>query len=65
MGKEVQISGTEATSALLSNASKCMQIFGYPDVTPMQMIDWIAVWLQAGLPLLNKPTGFQKRDGKF
>jgi len=65
MGKEAQTTGTEAASALLSNASKCMQIFGYPDVTPMQMIDWIAVWLQAGLPLLNKPTGFQKRDGKF
>ena len=65
MGKEAQIAGTEATSALLSNASKCMQVFGYPDVTPMQMIDWISGWLQAGLPLLNKPTGFQKRDGKF
>jgi len=65
MGKEPQITGTEAGSALLSNASKCMQLFGYPDVTPLQMIDWITVWLQADLPLLNKPTGFQKRDGKF
>ena len=65
MGKEVQITGTEATSALLSNASKCMRLFGYPDVTPLQMIDWITGWLQADLPLLNKPTGFQKRDGKF
>src|SRR3569832_2480515 len=65
MGKDVQITGTEAASALLSNASKCMQLFGYPDVTPLQMIDWIAAWLQADLPLLNKPTGFQKRDGKF
>jgi hypothetical protein len=29
------------------------------------MIEWIAGWLEAGLPLLDKPTGFQKRDGKF
>jgi nucleoside-diphosphate-sugar epimerase len=65
MGKDLQITGTEAASALLSNASKCMQLFGYPDVTPLQMIDWITAWLQADLPLLNKPTGFQKRDGKF
>jgi len=42
-----------------------MQLFGPPDVTPSQMIEWITAWLQADLPLLNKPTGFQKRDGKF
>jgi nucleoside-diphosphate-sugar epimerase len=64
-GKEPVIVGEEAPSALLSNAQKCMQLFGRPAVSPDRMIEWIAGWLEAGLPLLNKPTGFQKRDGKF
>jgi hypothetical protein len=42
-----------------------MRLFGYPSVTPAELIEWTADWLQADLPLLNKPTGFEKRDGKF
>jgi hypothetical protein len=42
-----------------------MQLFGYPDVAPADLIASSAAWLEAGLPLLDKPTGFQKRDGKF
>ena len=64
-GVEPRLSGTEAPAALLSNSAKCMQLFGYPDVAPAQLIEWTANWLKAGLPLLNKPTGFQQRDGKF
>jgi hypothetical protein len=64
-GVEASITGTEAPTALLSNAGKCMRLFGYPSTTPAQMSEWIAGWLKAGLPLLSKPTGFQKRDGKF
>ena len=65
MHKSVEFTGTEAASALLSNAGKCIELFGKPDVSPEQMMQWIAGWLEAGLPLLDKPTGFQKRDGKF
>lgn len=64
-GVEPQVIGTEASAALLSNAAKCMALFGPPDVGPDELIAWTAGWLKAGLPLLNKPTGFQKRDGKF
>jgi nucleoside-diphosphate-sugar epimerase len=64
-GKEPEFTGAEAPSALLSNASKCVRLFGYPSVSPPEMTEWIAAWLKADLPLLNKPTGFQKRDGKF
>jgi nucleoside-diphosphate-sugar epimerase len=62
---EPQFTGTEAQAALLSNSAKCMRLFGYPDVAPAELIEWSAGWLKAGLPLLGKPTGFQKRDGKF
>jgi nucleoside-diphosphate-sugar epimerase len=64
-GIEPQFTGVEASAALLSNSAKCMRMFGYPDVTPAELIEWTAQWLKADLPLLNKPTGFQKRDGKF
>ena len=65
MDVEPQFTGTEASAALLSNSAKCMRLFGYPDISPAELIEWTAIWLQAGLPLLNKPTGFQKQDGKF
>ena len=29
------------------------------------MIEWIANWIQNGGAMLNKPTHFQTRDGKF
>jgi hypothetical protein len=42
-----------------------MQLFGYPTVTPVQMIDWIAEWIQSGGTSLGKPTHFETRDGRF
>jgi hypothetical protein len=64
-GVEAQFSGEEAETALLSNAAKSHQMFGYPTVTPLEMIDWIARWICGGGASLNKPTHFQARDGKY
>jgi nucleoside-diphosphate-sugar epimerase len=55
----------EMPTALLSNAAKAHQMFGYPPVTTTQMIDWTAAWISSGGPRLNKPTHFEVRDGKF
>ena len=65
MGKTPEIAGTESTSALLSNGGLGHRLFGYPTVSVGELIEWTAGWVEAGLPLLDKPTGFQKRDGKF
>ena len=65
LGKDAVITGTEAPAALLSNSAKCMRLFGYPDVSPTELMEWTASWITDGLPLLGKPTGFQTRDGKF
>lgn len=65
MGKEAQFIGTESETALLNNASKSHQLFGYPKVSLLQMIDWTAAWVQAGGESWNKPTHFQERKGKF
>jgi nucleoside-diphosphate-sugar epimerase len=57
--------GAESETALLSNAARCHQLFGYPSVCVEQMIEWIAAWIGMGGATLNKPTHFEVRDGKF
>jgi nucleoside-diphosphate-sugar epimerase len=55
----------ELPTALLSNAARAHQLFGYPTVTASEMIDSIAGWISRGGSCLNKPTHFEVRDGKF
>jgi nucleoside-diphosphate-sugar epimerase len=62
---EPEFTGEPAATALLSNAAKAHQLFGYPSVTAAGMMDWIATWIAGGGPSLNKPTHFEVRDGKF
>lgn len=64
-GKEAKFEGTESEKALLNNASKSHQRFGYPKVSLLQMIDWLAEWVEADGATWNKPTHFQERKGKF
>jgi len=55
----------EGTSALLSDVSKARGLFGNPTVGPTKMIEWMAEWIRAGGTMLDKPTHFQTRDGRF
>jgi nucleoside-diphosphate-sugar epimerase len=55
----------EGSTVLLSNAAKAHSLFGCPTVSPPEMIEWIADWIRQGGVMLNKPTHFQTRDGKF
>lgn len=55
----------ELPTALLNNAAKAHQMFGYPAVTAAQMMDWTAAWIESGGRRLDKPTHFQVRNGKF
>jgi nucleoside-diphosphate-sugar epimerase len=64
-GHQASFTGEESHSALLNNSAKCHRLFGYPTVTPDEMIDWIADWIAAGGALSNKPTHFQTQDGRF
>ncbi|GAB3257186.1 NAD(P)-dependent oxidoreductase [Larkinella harenae] len=65
LGKEPKFVGEAQPTALLSNASESFRLFGYPRVTLRQMMELTAAWLQGGGTLLNKPTHFQTRNGKF
>ena len=63
--KSPHFEGEEAATALLSNAARCHQLFGYPRVSLNQMIEWVAEWVRIGGTTLRKPTQFEVRDGKF
>ncbi|KAB8192310.1 NAD-dependent epimerase/dehydratase family protein [Nonomuraea phyllanthi] len=65
LGKEPVFTGEEAPTALLSNASRCHRLFGYPELTPAELIEHTARWVAEGGPLLDKPTKFERRDGRF
>lgn len=65
LGKEPQFINEVQPNALLSNASKAHQLFGYPRVTVRQMIEMTVAWLQGGGKTINKPTHFQERKGQF
>jgi nucleoside-diphosphate-sugar epimerase len=64
-GRSPQFIGEEAPTAWLSNADRAYELMGKPKVTSAQMIDWVADWVARDMPNLNKPTGFEVRDGTY
>jgi hypothetical protein len=65
MRKTASFIGSEKDAAFLANAQKGLQLFGYPRVTPRQMVAWTADWISRGGATLGKPTHFEARDGKY
>ena len=65
LGRQPVFTGTEAPTALLSNARRAFSLFGQPRVSADQLLAWVAAWLRQGGPTLNKPTHFEARDGRF
>ncbi|TCP53997.1 nucleoside-diphosphate-sugar epimerase [Tamaricihabitans halophyticus] len=65
LDREPVFTGTEQSTALLNNAARCHAMFGYPDVALGTLVDWQARWLVRGGVLWDKPTKFQRRDGRF
>jgi len=64
-GTEPVFKNQEEKTALLSNASECYRLFGPRKTTIDQMIEVIGKWIQSGGKVLEKPTHFQEREGKF
>jgi len=60
-GVTPKITGTEENTAWLNNASKSHGLFGPPNVSLEQMIEWVACWLEQGGETLDKPTHFEAR----
>ncbi len=64
-GKTPTFTGEPAETMWLSNAAKSHSELGTPSVSVDQMVEWIARYLEQGGATHGKPTGFEKRDGKF
>ena len=65
LGKEATFEGEEGNDAYLNDASKCMEVFGYPSVSANELIRWQAEWLLDGGRGLGKPTHFEERKGSY
>jgi nucleoside-diphosphate-sugar epimerase len=65
MGKAAIVTGSEAPTALLVDTAQTQKILGAPQVPLAKMIDWVADWVQRGMPSLGKDTHFSTRDGKY
>jgi nucleoside-diphosphate-sugar epimerase len=67
LGRQPVFSGVEGegSEALLSNSAECSRLFGYPQVSLLEMVEWTAQWIRQGGRSLAKPTHFETRDGKF
>lgn len=50
---------------LLNNASQCHRLFGYPGTSLLEMVEMTADWIRHDGEILNKPTHFQEREGKY
>jgi hypothetical protein len=65
LGKEPIFEGEEGTTGYLNNASRCVELFGYPDVSPETLIRWQAEYILDGCRTIDKPTHFEERKGSY
>jgi uncharacterized protein YbjT (DUF2867 family) len=59
------LEGVEQERALLSNAGRAFELLGYPSVPLNRVIEWVAHWVIDGGDVLDKPTKYGVRDGRF
>lgn len=64
-GREVRCVGQESADALLNNGQGGYPLLGEPTMPAESMIRWTADWIAGGGEILDKPTHFQVRNGKF
>ena len=65
LGVTPAFAGDEGADALLSNTSRMDELMADPLLPLDTLLDWVAAWVRAGGRLLGKPTGFERRDGRF
>jgi len=65
LGKGPLLEGTEGADALLSDASRAMELFGKPAVPADTLIEWQGQWLLEGGRGLGRHTHFEERGGSY
>jgi nucleoside-diphosphate-sugar epimerase len=64
-GREPVFAGVEADSAWINDCAESHRLFGPPAVTLARMIEWTADWIERRMPVYDKPTKYERRDGVF
>ncbi len=64
-GVEPVLDGVEAPDGWVNNTLAAQRLFGYPTVPLGKMIEWTADWVGRRMPIHEKPTRFEVRDGRF
>jgi hypothetical protein len=64
-GKTPRFDGVEQPDAWVNNTLQAQRLFGYPRVPLARLIDWVADWVQRGMPQIGKPTRYEVRAGRF
>jgi len=62
---DVTFEGEEQDTALLNDASRCHELYGEPKFSVEEVIELVASWIEAGNPMMDKPTKFHVRSGDF
>jgi nucleoside-diphosphate-sugar epimerase len=65
MGRMPRITGTEASTALLSNPARALARLGQPPTPLERILHWTTHWVMRGGRTLDKPTHFEVRDGNY
>lgn len=65
LGTMPVFSGSEDDTALLSDSTRMLQLFGEPEVGIEEMLDGVVDWVARGGRSLGKPTHFEEREGKY
>jgi nucleoside-diphosphate-sugar epimerase len=63
--RPARFAGQESDTAFLSNPAKLFAELGSPPTPLDTVIRWTAEWVKSGRRLLNKPTRFEVRDGRY
>jgi nucleoside-diphosphate-sugar epimerase len=65
MGRTPRVTGTEAATGWLNDASRMAREFGQPRVPLARMVQWTADWVANDRESLGKPTHYEVRDGRY
>ena len=65
MGKQPRCVGEESECSWITNTARSVQLFGYPHVPLMTMLDWVADWVASDRRSLGKPTKYEVRSGAY
>lgn len=65
MGVHPLFINEEQSTSLLSDATECFRLFGYPKTSLEQMMKVILDWYREGGKIIDKPTHYTERKGKY